>query len=194
MKSNIIKSLKYTISLCLICTYFFILFNSVHINVPFEYRKFYLDKLLMDWPGINGLDYSLNTDLMFGLEHKDSLVKCRGTGWNNFEEDGTWTQDDAKLYLNLKEEVKDDKTLKLVLGKAMPDIKVHILINDKEVSSFQPEQYKQEYEFKIPKEFFGDKSLCLNFKVDNCSYITDVNKPHEKILAGMFVESIELGT
>ncbi|OOM73834.1 hypothetical protein CLOBL_45640 [Clostridium sp. BL-8] len=194
MKSYIIKSLKYIISICLISSYCFILFNSTHINVPFEYKRFYLDKMFMDWPGINGLDYSLNTNLMFGLEHNDSLVKCRGTGWNNFEDNGTWTQDDAKLYLNLKEEVKDDKTLKLVLGKAMPDIKVHILINDKEVSSFQPDQYKQEYEFKIPKEFFGDKFLCLNFKVDNCSYITDVNKPREKILAGMFVESINLGT
>lgn len=51
---------------------------------------------------------------------------------------------------------------------------------------------KQEYEFKVPKEFFNDRFLCVNFKVDNCSYIIDVNKPKEKILAGMFVKSINL--
>ncbi len=78
MISYIVKLLKYIISACLISVYCFILFNSAHINVPFEYKRFYLDRMLMDWPGINGLDYSLNTNLMFGLEYNDSLVKCRG--------------------------------------------------------------------------------------------------------------------
>jgi hypothetical protein len=153
---------------------------------------YYIKKQLMDWPGINGLDYSLNTNLMFSLEHKDNLVKCRGNGWNKVEDDGTWTQDDAKLYLNLNDEVSGDKTLKLVLGKAMPDTTVHIFINDKELSSFKPLQDKQEYEFNIPKEFLKDKFLCLNFKVDNCNYINDIKNYHKKVLAGIFVESINL--
>lgn len=192
MKKCVIKSSKYIISIGLIVSYFFILFNSIHVNVPLEYKMYYVDKSLMDWPGINGLEYSLNTDLSFSLKNKNNLVKCRGNGWNEFEDNGTWTQDDAMLYFNLKEEVSQDRALKLVLGKSIPGIKVHIFINDKEIISFEPVQYKKEYEFQIPKECLKDRFLYMNFKIENCGYIKDINDPRQEILAGMFVESINL--
>lgn len=192
MKKLFVKSLKYIVSICLIIFYFLILFKSININVPLEYKMYYVQKELTEWPGVNGLDYSLNDTIMFGEKYKDNLAKGIGTGWNDIEEDGRWTQDNAKLYLRLKEKVNEDKTLKLVLGHINPNTNVHILVNNKQIDSFRTIEGRNEYEFKIPKDTFNDELLCFNFKIENCKEINDTNNSNKSILAGIFVESISL--
>lgn len=192
MEKLFVKALKYMVSLCLIVFYFFILFKSTNINVPLEYKMYYLEKELTEWPGIGGFDYSLNDTLMFGEKYNDNLAKGIGTGWNRIEADGRWTQDNAKLYLKLKEKVNEDKTLKLVLGNIIPNTNVHILVNNNEIASFTPVEGRNQYEFKVPKDTFKDEILCLNLKIDNCKEIRDTNNPKKNILAGIFVESISI--
>lgn len=192
MEKLFVKELKYMVSLCLIIFYFFILFKSTNINVPLEYKMYYVENKLTEWPGINGLDYSLNDTLMFGEKYKYNLAKGIGTGWNKIEADGRWTQDNAKLYLKLKEKVNEDKTLKLVLGKINPNTNVHILVNNNEIGSFTPVEGRNEYEFKVQKDIFKDELLCFNFKIENCKEIRDANNSKKDILAGIFVESISI--
>lgn len=192
MKKLFIRLLKYIISISLIIFYFFILFKSTNINVPLEYKMYYVENELTEWPGVNGLDYSLNDALMFGKKYQNTLAKGIGTGWNEIESDGRWTRDNAKLYLRLKEMVDEDKNLNLVLGDAVLNTRIHILVNNNEVGSIIPLDGKNEYEIKIPKDIFKDELLCLNFKIENCKEISDTNNHNKKILAGIFVESISI--
>lgn len=192
MKKLFIRSLRYIVSISLIIFYFFILFKFTNINVPLEYKMYYVENELTEWPGINGLDYSLNDTLMFGEKYKNNLAKGIGIGWNEIESDGRWTQDNAKLYLRLKERVDEDKNLNLVLGDAVSNTKVHILVNNNEIGSIMPLDGKNEYEIKVPKDIFKDELLCLSFKIENYKEINDANNPNKKILAGIFVESISI--
>lgn len=90
----------YAVSALLFLSYVVILGTSLFPDVCAEYRLYYIDKDLQDWPGYGGLQYRLGTPVVFRSTAEDR-TKRRGNSWNSFEEDGCWTYGDhSALYFS----------------------------------------------------------------------------------------------
>lgn len=94
------KILYYFISVVLLVTYLIILYTSTVPKVPYEYQLYYISKSLQDWPGYNGLKYTLGDIISLTTENSNTnTLKRRGHNWNALEEDGCWTfGDHASLF------------------------------------------------------------------------------------------------
>lgn len=83
------KIICYGISLCLVGFYCFTLLSGMNPQVPMEYKMYYMDRTLVDWPGYGGLAYKPGTELNFCyLKNDENQVKRRGTGWQKLETEG----------------------------------------------------------------------------------------------------------
>ncbi len=80
----------YAVSALLFLSYVMILGTSLFPKVCAEYRLYYIERELQDWPGYGGLQYRLGTPVVFRSTEEDRTRRC-GNSWNSFEEDGCWT-------------------------------------------------------------------------------------------------------
>ncbi len=75
-----IKTTAYTISAILVIFYLLVLFATP--NVCIEYKLYYIDDTLSDWPGYGGLDYSFGEEVKLGSAEMNQNSKRRGYGWS----------------------------------------------------------------------------------------------------------------
>ncbi len=94
------KMLYYFASIVLLTIYLLVLFTTTVPKVPYEYQLYYISKSLQDWPGYNGLEYTLGDIILLTTEGSNlNIAKRRGFNWNAIEEDGCWTFGDrASLF------------------------------------------------------------------------------------------------
>lgn len=185
------KYILYILSFIMIVYYFIVLFNSINPNVCREYKMYYITKELVDWPGFNGLNYKLGNKLEF-LNNSDNKVKCRGKGWNDIEDFGTWTQDKSYLYLNLNDEINEELELNISIREFVPNAELLININDENIGKIKLQKGIQEYQIIIPSHIVKQQFLKIEFDVDNADFAnTFVNNGDTRLL-GVYFTSIEL--
>lgn len=186
--SNIIM---YFLSLLLILYYLNTLFNIARPNVCKEYKMYYITKELKDWPGYNGLNYKLGTQLMF-KNTSGNVAKCKGEGWNETEESGTWTKEKAMLYLNVLDGAEESINLNIGILDFVPEAEVSIKINEQLIGKLRPQKEIKEYQFSVPKDIVKDKFLTIQIYVENSIRPSDLNESSDGRLLGIYVTNISL--
>lgn len=82
--------------------YIWVLLAGIKPEVPLEYKMYYIDHTLMNWPGYGGLCYEPGEKLSFRMIPKDpDRVRRRGQGWGELTSEGCgWAQAKADLYFS----------------------------------------------------------------------------------------------
>lgn len=153
----------YGLSLLLGIIYVYLLISGIDPEVPLEYKMYYIDHTLMDWPGYDGLQYESGEKLNFCRISKDpNRVRRRGQGWGGLTSSGCgWTQEQANLYFSELEKKE------YVLEASLVDLKgdIFIIANQTKLGLLLLEQ-DGVYRIKIPAECITENgwltlSLCL---------------------------------
>lgn len=187
-KNEVIKVLPYyLIGIGLIIFYLFVLYKGIAIDSCREYKLYYVDKLLEDWPGYGGLEYELGTPVDFDLG-SGSPVRQRGKGWGTLETEGCWIEDEAILYFS---GLPTDRDLMLTISlqKITNNTVIRINANEKEISRFYGNEAAEQKELSVvipPYIVDTGGELQLDFCVDR------TNTETEKIMddAGMMISQI----
>ena len=86
-KKTIIKAAAYIISVLLVLSYLYILWQGMHPeNISKEYRMYYIEHTLKDWPGNGGLHYTYGTIEYFDMEQEPQIKRSVG-GWAEPDEE-----------------------------------------------------------------------------------------------------------
>ena len=187
MRAKLKTISMYVISLILIVFYIGILIKGINTDANTEYKLYYVERVLQDWPGYGGLKYDLGVPIGFGIQ-EENVVKRRGKGWGNLEENACWTiGSNASLYFS---EIPSGEPLMLSieLESMVPNVIAHIYANDSEVGIITGEidSERMEYKILIPSDIVSaSKELILEFKIDNPQYING-----DKRLLGLMVRQI----
>ncbi len=119
--------------------YAFVLFLGKKPEVSREYRMYYMDHVLSDWPGEGGLEYDPGT-LLYGTGYskyrKTGLPLCitKGQGWKNRETQTHGSEnssDTASVFFAFTDGLPEGGTLKLDIDRFTGDEKVSILFKYK---------------------------------------------------------------
>jgi hypothetical protein len=136
--------------------YLVIAYWVVNPAVGREYRLYYIERSLTDWPGYGGLDYQLGQRLYFGSAVEEGRrVKHRGRGWV-FDrlEHGSWTVGNYSELLFFLDNIASVDELKLsFLASSWKVQKVDVSINGNiaEMVVIDPTEYR-EYEVLLKLE------------------------------------------
>jgi hypothetical protein len=172
------KYIYYFISICLIFWYITVLYWSLYPKVGLEYKMYYLEKTLSDWPGYSGLRYNLGDVLFFGNKpNVAKLAKNRGKGWCDSTEWGNWINGKtAELFFILNNSLKtSDLRLTMLARATAPEGSqtMHLYVNDVLVGTKNiVDSISKEYEFVLPKKVL-EKSVApmhLKLVLDDESY------------------------
>lgn len=167
-KNEVIKVLPYyLIGIGLIIFYLFVLYKGIAIDSCREYKLYYVDKLLEDWPGYGGLEYELGTPVDFDLGSA-SPVRRRGKGWGPLETEGCWIEDEAVLYFS---GLPTDRDLMLMIGlqKITNNMVIRINANEKEIFRLNGNEAAEQKELSAvipPHVVDTEGALQLDFCVD----------------------------
>lgn len=152
---------RYLICVLLIVFYLFTLSLSFFSNVPVEYKLYYVDKSLSNWPGYGGLSYDLGKRISF---YGDSTNNYRGLGWSNQEKWGTWTDgSESTMYLDIKQHITSDLTLKFYAHSCVQPRNIKIVANGQNIAKVLVTMNDSELKLTVPKEVF-QKSKLLELK------------------------------
>lgn len=170
MKKRIKQISCYSISALLFVWYLVIFVQGIYPEkVCDEYRKYYVENKLTDWPGYDGLAYQVSTPVVFTNDSGNAnQVKRRGNGWGELLEDGCFiTGERADLYYrNLPEK---DLEVQIISGEVIPDVTINVLANDESIYKIILKESRTEYNFVIPQDTLQEGELCLSFEVENYS-------------------------
>jgi len=135
---NIKNGLMWFVAILLVTGYFYVLFHGLHPDVGWEYKLYYVDKKLEDWPKYGGLAYKLGTEEDFTSKTGIGVidVKRKGKGWSGEEEKGTWTIG-KESFLYYSAIPTSDKSLQINLNicNNMNGVIVDVYANDTFLSS-----------------------------------------------------------
>lgn len=85
------KTILYAVTAGLCCWYLLVVWWILHPQVPVEYRLYYQEQTLKDWPGYDGLRIPSDRQLFFGTDAPPAhQLQHRGSGWGEPEADGAW--------------------------------------------------------------------------------------------------------
>ena len=147
------KVICYGLSLMLLTFYLFLLLSGIHPKVSLEYRMYYVDRTLANWPGNGGLQYEPGEPLSFCMISKDPYrIRRRGKGWGRLMPDGCrWSQERADVYFTGMEQ--REYTLEASLTGLAGDVLA--VANQKELGSLQINE-DGAYTVRIPADCIGD--------------------------------------
>lgn len=189
MKIKRLDILCWIVSGILISIYVYILYLGLFPNVCKEYQMYYIDETLVDWPGYNGLNYTLGEKLYFGLDY-DNTLKNRGLGWGNKESKACWTDGtEAKLYFDLSNSNEKSLVLSFEIEQCLTD-KVDVIANEVLLGTIQ----KNDKIFMaiIPKESIKNGFLELTFIIDEPIRPCDVSDSLDQRQLGVMLKSVEI--
>ena len=165
-KKTIIKAAAYIISVLLVLSYLYILWQGMHPeNISKEYRMYYIEHTLKDWPGNGGLHYTYGTIEYFDMEQEPQIKRSVG-GWTdpNETEPGRWTVGETAGLLYEVDNSDGPLTMTVATAEVMPGVKVELTANGEVIGSFEPE-VDSEYSFEISSLSAGE--LLLEFHIEN---------------------------
>ncbi len=133
------NSLLWLVNLVLVTLYAIVAYLALHPNVPMEYRLYYLEDKLEDWPGYGGLNVQPGDTLYFSATRQNS-VRHRGSGW----EDSTGQRsclgrEPAMLYLRFRHGDAAPLMLQVTLQGAQSGAEtIGVEINQRRVGDLTP--------------------------------------------------------
>lgn len=145
--------------------YAFVLFLGKNPGVGTEYRMYYMDHLLSDWPGQGGLAYEPGTQL-YGIGYSKyrktdkPLCITKGQGWKNRETQTGGSENcsgEASMFFAFTQGLPQGGILKLNINGFKGDGKVSILFKHKrkdgtiEVKDIGEFVAVGEYEYLLPE-------------------------------------------
>lgn len=167
LKKKIVPILCYALSAVLIAGYVAVLL--IKPNVPEEYRMLYIDHLLSEWCGIDGLNYTLGTEVTYNNSgEQSSQFHNLGDGWSKREAKFTWT-DSSTAYLYFRPQCESCELKITITCTILSDFDLYI--NDLLVGSSSELSVK-----KTAKQYGGDFSL----KYENGMAIATFIIPNKK--------------
>jgi len=91
MNSNkkILLASTYFICFSLVSIYFFILFLPPSVCI--EYKLYYIDRTLTEWPGYGGLHCDFGQKVSMSLQQNGKTDRHAGLGWGNREDNFRWS-------------------------------------------------------------------------------------------------------
>ncbi len=168
-----IRGLLYIVSICLCFWYATVLYWAQIPNVCPEYKLYYLDKKLIDWPGYGGLSYNLGEKIFFKTDDNGmQKVPFRGQGWSGIESWGTWTiGHNADLFFALEDDIDSDliMTTKATAFRPGGYQLVDVSVNNEMVGALNFKHSEiMEYNIKIPKKLSTKSEIMnINFNIHN---------------------------
>ncbi len=149
----------------LLCAwYLVVIYWSFNPNVGLEYRLYYIEKELSDWPGYGGLSYKWSEKLYFGTE-TDSYTKLknRGKGWEPASTDGAWAVgEEFDLIFVLQDEVPSEGVILQFEAAAYDSQRLDLYINNRfagEVEIVGGDYYL--YEVLLTEDVLGGEELMV---------------------------------
>lgn len=174
----------YVISVLLILVYLLILWRGMHPTVSDEYRLYYIEKELIDWPGDGGLMYTLGDELLFGVEIEQPS-KSVGHGWSAREERGIWTiGGEAVLYLDLSDVALEARTDILTLHMELAQWfteQVEVIVNGKSIGIIALSLDACSYELPLPVELVERGMSSIMFRVEHSTHENGVGIKLQKL-------------
>lgn len=123
--------LTYLFCTILICTYLGILFLPP--KVCLEYKMYYIDKTLIEWPGYGGLHCDFGQRVLMSNQTTNKNDQHAGQGWGGREENFRWsTGESSKLYFTT--EYKGQMLIIFELGELLCS-NFNVFINDELVGN-----------------------------------------------------------
>ena len=165
-KKTIIKAAAYIISVLFVLSYLYILWQGMHPeNISKEYRMYYIEHTLKDWPGNGGLHYTYGTIEYFDMEQEPQIKRSVG-GWAepDEEEPGRWTVGENAGLLYDIDDSNGPVIVAFTTTKVMPGVSVEFTATGEVLGSFEPEA-DSEYSFEIQSLSAGE--LLLEFHITN---------------------------
>lgn len=158
-KVNIIG---YIVSGILIAAYIIILSTALNPKVKLEYDLYYIEKDLQDWPGYDGLNYSLGTKESFAI-NEENRINRRGRSWNAFEEDGCWTYGEhaSLFYTGLSGK---DLVIEMEIEDIRENASAAIYINNSCIGEITA---AGTYYFKVSKDINNSEITMVELLVNN---------------------------
>lgn len=161
-KNLLIKIMCYTICALLLVFYFVILL--LNTDVCAEYRLYYIDDVLVDWCGYNGLTYESGTVIDFGEGKKDKIALRKGRGWDTAESECIKAvSNGAPLFFKLK----DDALMTCTIDIGTSNVKSYIIKAGNTTVYTNTGGDGTQAIFDIDPSFFDDNGvLRLSFEFD----------------------------
>ncbi|MDR3562974.1 MAG: hypothetical protein P4N59_16285 [Negativicutes bacterium] len=185
------------ISLCLYTWYIIVLWGVMNPNVCLEYRLYYLERKLTDWPGYGGLKYRFGEVLSYGTrESEGKRAKNRGLGWAVAEEWGAWTLgENADLYFTLNDVPDSDLNLVMKATSFSPGgrLTVDVFGNENYLGTLSIEHLApQEYYLTIPARLATGTPFHLQFVIHNPSSPQRQGLSSDKRLLGLGLHWVKI--
>lgn len=185
------------ISLCLVAWYMVVLIGVLNPNVPLEYRLYYLERRLTDWPGYGGLKYYWGDVLTYGTRQDGGKkAKNRGFGWSAAEEWGTWTVGgSAELFFTFERIPDTNLKMDIRASGYSPGgwVNVDIFGNDHFLASISVEHMNpREYSVPIPARLVSPNPFRLRFLIHNPSSPAMHGLSADKRLLGLGVHWVRM--
>lgn len=115
-KSNFALSATYLVCFISIAAYLCVLFAP--LDVCIEYKLYYIDKALVEWPGYGGLHCEFGDEISMSASPNDKTDRHAGHGWSNREAGFRWSEgEQAHLYFTTP--YKDKMLIAIKMGELL---------------------------------------------------------------------------
>ena len=177
----------YVLCVLILFSYLFILF--LRPDVCIEYKMYYIDKVLEDWPGYGGLGYDLGDTVFFGENQANQLSERRGSGWAPREDAYCFTDGkEASVYFVIEKQASLDLTLSV---KEIVCASYSVYANGTLIGEDLTHK-NTSFTLKIPKDAIKEGLLEVTFKINEPSRLSEGYKTGKTGLFGIQVESATL--
>ncbi len=183
----------YIIALSLIVSYVFILNHGLKPKEAcLEYKKYYVDNVLEDWPGYGGLDYEIGDIRYFASNHEEHLMNTRGIGWGQLESQGCWTVgDESYFYENIvNADENADYVMELEIYQLLAE-DVHVLINGTEIGEINSDDQKT-VTFDIPENLIKNGFTTFEFQIDSPKAPSEISDSTDERKLGINIVSFQI--
>lgn len=193
MKKRMLNILCWGCSVFLIAIYVYILYLGFFPNVCREYKMYYIDETLVDWPGYGGLKYKLGEKMYFGSDYSDVIKNC-GAGWGAVEAGARWTDgNEAKLYFDVSGIIEENYEVPLVFSLEIVNTladKVEVLCNGILLGTIRMDD--KNFVTVLSEDLIKKGFLEFTFAIDNPVRPCDVSDSLDDRQLGIMVKSVEI--
>lgn len=177
----------YILCVLILFSYFFILLLKP--DVCLEYKMYYIDNTLSDWPGYGGLNYKFGETVFFGKNKSNAVSKRRGEGWAEREADFCFTDGkSSSVYFVLESTEALEITLSV---KEMACKSYSVYINETPLAENLTYQ-NTSFTLKAPKELIKSELLELTFKIESPTKLSSEYKTGKTGFLGVQLESLTI--
>lgn len=168
-REKIVRLFAYGLSIVLVATYMLILWSARSPQVSLEYKMYYIERTLREWPGNGGLAYELGTKESFATDDmaEEGYVKRLTEGWSYPEVLGIWTDgEQASLIYIITDTVEEDLTLEMEIPQYISGVSVQVYANEEWIGRFDEVSGKV-ISLRIPQACLQEDSLIISFRIEN---------------------------